>query len=110
MFDKDDIQTKLFQDDKTDTKAELFTCDIPCLHIPSDEKCIEFYDRLLAHGNEDLDLYKSQALKTYTNFNWPLVKDHVIWQEFIPHIVYMIAYIFYALCLYDFEHPMFHTN
>ena len=57
---------------------------------------MEFYDRLLAHGNEDLDLYKSQALKTftnfkwplvkesqalktYTNFNWPLVKDHVIW-------------------------------
>jgi len=39
MFDKDDIQDKLFKEDKIDTKAEVFACDIPNLHNPSTEEC-----------------------------------------------------------------------
>ena len=62
MFDKKDIQNKLFEESKIDTKAEIFTCDIPYLHNPSNEKCLEFYQCLADHGNEDLEFYKSVAI------------------------------------------------
>ena len=62
MFDREDIQDKLFRKDKIDTKAEVFTCDIPILHNPSTKECLEFYQKLAAYGNEDLEFYKSQAI------------------------------------------------
>ena len=110
MFDKEDIQQKLFKEDKIDTKAEVFTCDIPNLHDPRKEECHEFYENLMNHGNEDLELYKCQALKNYIKFNWPIVKEYVEWRLLLPYIVYMFGYILYALWLYDYDNSIFSTE
>ena len=103
MFDKKDIQEKLFRKDKIDTKAEVFTCDIPILHNPSTKECLEFYQKLAAYGNEDLEFYKSQAIQTYTDFNWVKVKQYVEWNKLVPYIAYMGGYILYAIWLYDYS-------
>ena len=90
-------EKKLLTTPVKETDINLEFVDIPMLHS-YDEQSDLFFDAL--SEAENMDFFKTKAVKKFIDFKWPLVFKYTVRRLFIPFLIYMFTYVFYMSGVY----------